>query len=102
MMRARDLRDGEIVRVFNDRGATLAGLRITADVTAGVVRLPTGAWFDPLRGDGRLDVHGNPNAVTRDIGTSRLGQGCAAQSCLVQVAAFAGELPAVTAFLLPA
>ncbi len=100
--RARDLRDGEIVRVFNDRGATLAGLRITADVTAGVVRLPTGAWFDPLPGDGRLDVHGNPNAVTRDIGTSRLGQGCAAQSCLVQVAAFAGELPAVTAFLLPA
>jgi biotin/methionine sulfoxide reductase len=96
--RARGLTAGSVVRVFNDRGATLAGLRITPDIIPGVVRLPTGAWFDPAAGGERLDKHGNPNAVTRDVGTSQLGQGCAAQSCLVEVVAFAGEPPPVTAF----
>jgi biotin/methionine sulfoxide reductase len=99
--RARGLAGGSVVRVFNDRGATLAGLRITSDIIPGVVRLPTGTWFDPATNGERLDKHGNPNAVTQDIGTSRLGQGCAAQSCLVEVAAVAGEPPAVTAFELP-
>jgi biotin/methionine sulfoxide reductase len=64
----------------------------------GVVRLPTGAWLDPLPGGERLDVHGNPNAVTQDVGTSRLGQGCAAQSCLVEVVRWEGPAPPVRAF----
>lgn len=100
--RRRGIQSGDVVRVFNDRGATLAGVRITDDVVAGVVRLPTGAWFDPLPGAGRVDTHGNPNAVTRDVGTSRLGQGCAAQSCLVDVAAYVGTPPPVTAYAQPA
>ena len=98
---SRGLRDGSVVRVFNDRGETLAGLRITGDIMPGVVSLPTGTWFDPAAHGERLDKHGNPNAVTRDVGTSRLGQGCAAQSCLVDVAALAGEPPPVTAFDVP-
>jgi len=99
--RARGLADGNVVRVFNDRGATLAGVRVTNDIIPGVVRLPTGTWFDPAPNGERLDKHGNPNALTQDVGTSRLGQGCAAQSCLVEVARIAGEAPAVTAFELP-
>jgi biotin/methionine sulfoxide reductase len=99
--RARDLTDGSVVRVYNDRGALLAGLRITGDIIPGVVRLPTGAWFDPAANGERLDKHGNPNAVTQDIGTSRLGQGCAAQSCLVEVAALTSAPPPVTAFTGP-
>jgi len=47
--------------------ATLAGLRISDDIIAGVVRLPTGTWFDPATNGERLDKHGNPNAVTQDI-----------------------------------
>ena len=95
---ARAITDGAIVRVFNDRGATIAGVRISEGIAPGVVRLPTGAWFDPLPGAEKLDVHGNPNAVTRDIGTSRLGQGCAAQSCLVDVELFQGTIPPIRAF----
>jgi biotin/methionine sulfoxide reductase len=99
----RGLTDGAIVRAFNDRGACLAGLRISDAIRPGVVALPTGAAFDPLAGpDARLDKHGNPNALTRDIGTSRLSQGCAAQSCLIEVAGYAGVPPAVTAFEPPA
>jgi len=49
--------------------------------------LPTGAWFKAA-GWGRegLEQSGNPNAVTRDIGTSSLAQGPSAQSCIVNVA----------------
>ncbi|MBI0435511.1 molybdopterin-dependent oxidoreductase [Roseomonas sp. KE0001] len=90
---ARDLADGDIVRVHNDRGASLAGLRLDAGIRPGVVAMATGAWWDP---QGGLDVHGNPNVLTRDVGTSRLGQGCSAQSCLVEVEAFEGPAPGVT------
>ncbi len=68
----------------------------------GVVKLSTGAWFDPDNwGDPSTDKHGNPNMLTADIGASRLSQGCAAQSCLVQVQKFTGTPPRVTAFELP-
>ena len=48
----------------------------------GVIRLPTGAWYDPQSdAQGRpLCAHGNPNVLTRDIGTSSLAQGCAGQT----------------------
>jgi biotin/methionine sulfoxide reductase len=42
-------------------------------------------------------VHGNPNVLTQDVGTSRLAQGPVAQSCLVEVERFTGELPPVRA-----
>lgn len=90
---ARGLAAGQIVRVFNDRGAALAELRVSADIRCGVVQLATGAWWDP---DGAgLCRHGNPNALTADRGTSRLAQGPTAHSCLVRVEAFDGPLPDV-------
>jgi biotin/methionine sulfoxide reductase len=93
----RGLRDGQVVRVFNDRGACLAGLRLAPGLLPGVVAMATGAWFDPLEPGvpGSLCVHGNPNVLTADIGTSQLGQGPSAQSCLVQVEAWSGHLPPV-------
>jgi biotin/methionine sulfoxide reductase len=94
---ARGIADGDIVRVFNDRGACLAGARITEGLLPGVVLLATGAWFDPeIPGEpGSLCVHGNPNVLTRDEGTSRLGQGPVAQSCLVEIERFVGTPPPV-------
>ena len=71
----------DIVRVFNDRGACLAGIELSDQLRPGVIELPTGAWFDPQLVEGvELDVHGNPNAVTPDKGTSSLAQGCSAHS----------------------
>ncbi len=43
----RELADGDVVRVFNDRGACLAGVVIDDRLRRGVVQLSTGAWFDP-------------------------------------------------------
>jgi biotin/methionine sulfoxide reductase len=94
---SRDIADGDIVRVFNDRGSCLAGAVVTQAIMTGVVKLSTGAWWDPERaGDpSSLDRHGNPNSLTRDAGASSLSQGCAAQSCLVQLEKFeeAGTVP---------
>ena len=47
---ARGVLAGDVVRVFNDRGACLAGAVLTTAVRPGVVQLPTGAWFDPVPG----------------------------------------------------
>ena len=100
---ARGLAAGDVARVFNDRGACLAGICLTTDLLRGVVMLPTGAWFDPaMAGEpGTICVHGNPNILTQDVGTSKLGQGQVAQSCLVEIARRVGELPPVKAFSPP-
>ena len=97
---ARDIDHGDVVRVFNDRGACLAGVVLSDRIRPGVVVLPTGAWYDPLDpGDPMtLEVHGNPNVLTRDVGTSTLAQQCSAHSCLVDVERFDEPLPPVKAF----
>lgn len=101
---ARGISDGDVLRVFNDRGACLAAAQLSDRIRRGVVRLSTGAWFDPEdQGSNRpLEKHGNPNALTLDIGASKLSQGCIAQTCLVEIERFDGPAPEVTAHTLPA
>ena len=97
---ARNLNDAEIVRVFNDRGACLAGVKIDKRVRPGVVQMSTGAWYDPLdpADPGSLCKHGNPNVLTIDKGSSKLGQGPIAHSCLVEVERYLEPLPRITAY----
>ena len=96
----RGISEGDVVRVFNDRGQCLAGAHVTDAIRPGVVQLSTGAWFDPLDPacPGALEKHGNPNVLTRDRGTSRLAQACTAQSALVEVERYSEEAPEITAF----
>lgn len=97
---ARGIVDGALVRVFNDRGATLAAARLTDGVRRGVVMLETGAWYDPVEPGvpGSLEKHGQPNVLTRDAGTSKLAQATVAQTALVEVEPYEGPPLAVTAF----
>ncbi|MCV2868252.1 molybdopterin-dependent oxidoreductase [Defluviimonas sp. WL0002] len=81
--RSRGIADGTLVEVFNDRGTCLARARISDDVMPGVLILPTGAWYRP-DGQGR-DTQGNPNVLTRDIGTSPIAQGPTAHTTLVDL-----------------
>jgi biotin/methionine sulfoxide reductase len=100
---SRSIRANDIVRVFNDRGATLAAAVVTDGVRPGVIRLATGAWYDPREPGrlGALDKHGNPNMLTPDKGTSKLGQGPIAHTALVEVERFEGDPGEVTAFAPP-
>jgi biotin/methionine sulfoxide reductase len=95
----RGISPGDVVRVFNDRGSCLAGAVIRDDLMASVVHLPTGAWFDPREtSDGPpMCVHGNPNVLTTDRGTSRLAQACTGQHALVEVELWTDEVPPVLA-----
>ena len=97
---ARGIRNGDIVKVFNDRGAILAGTIVTDEIRAGVIQISTGAWYNPVEPGqvGSLDGHGNPNVLTLDKGTSRLAQGPSAQTTLVQVEKYIGKPPPMTAF----
>ncbi|BCN78626.1 molybdopterin-dependent oxidoreductase [Prescottella equi] len=96
----RGLAAGEVVRVFNDRGACLAGVVLDDGVRRGVVQLSTGAWYDPLdpSDPNSMCVHGNPNVLTADVGSSRLAHGCTGQHVLVEVERFDGALPPIKAF----
>jgi biotin/methionine sulfoxide reductase len=96
----RGIADGDVVRVFNHRGACLAGAVISEAVRPGVVQLATGAWYDPIErdADNPLCVHGNPNVLTRDAGTSKLAQACTGQLTIVQVERFGGVLPPIRAY----
>jgi biotin/methionine sulfoxide reductase len=97
---ARGIADGDIVRLYNDRGACLAAAVLSDALRPGVVQLSTGAWYDPEHpaADKPICVHGNPNVLTRDIGTSQLAQGCTGQLTIVQIERFDGSLPPVKAF----
>ena len=99
----RSISGGDVVRIFNDRGACLAGAVLSDAIRPGVVELATGAWFDPVDPavPGSLEKHGNPNVLTTDKPTSTLTQCSAAQTALVEVERFEGELPAITAFTPP-
>jgi len=44
---ARGISDGQSVRVFNDRGATVLPARVTDRIAPGVVSIKEGAWFTP-------------------------------------------------------
>jgi biotin/methionine sulfoxide reductase len=100
---ARGIAPGDVVRVYNDRGACLAGVVVTEAIRPGVVQLATGAWFDPEdpAAIGSLDKHGNPNMLTLDKGTSKLAQCSSAQTALVEVERCTQPPPAVTAFVPP-
>lgn len=100
---ARGISDGDLVRLFNDRGACLAGAVVTEDLRPGAIRLYTGAWYDPVDGGkpGSLDRHGNPNMLTLDKGTSKLGQGPSAQTALVEIELYKEDAPEVSVFEAP-
>ncbi|KAA0084691.1 molybdopterin guanine dinucleotide-containing S/N-oxide reductase [Mycolicibacterium sp. P9-64] len=100
----RNLAEGDVVRVFNDRGACLAGVVVDDRLRPGVVQLSTGAWYDPEdpADPDALCVHGNPNVLTADIGTSSLAKGCTGAHVLVEIAKHTGPLPPVRAHQPPA
>jgi biotin/methionine sulfoxide reductase len=100
---ARNIKDGDVVKLFNNRGACLAGAIVSEKVRPGVVQISTGAWYDP---ENPLELnslckHGNPNVLTPDKGTSKLGQGPIAHSCLIEIERFTDKVPKVTAHMPP-
>ena len=63
------------------------------------MNLSCGAWYDPADGSEQaLCLHGNSNVLTRDQGTSKLGQGPSSATALVEVERWNEPLLPVAAF----
>lgn len=96
----RGIANGDIVRIFNKRGQVLAGAVVTDGIIQGTVALYEGGWYDPqdLGSTSPLCKNGNPNVLTHNEGSSKLGQGNAPNTATVQVEKFVGDAPKVTVF----
>ncbi|CAZ89611.1 putative oxidoreductase YoaE [Thiomonas arsenitoxydans] len=77
---ARGIADGQMVRTFNDRGATLTRARLSSRTRPGQI-VALGIWWRKLSADGN-----NVNALTHQRLTD-LGNGPCFYDCLVEVAA---------------
>lgn len=98
--KARGIKDGDLVRIFNGRGQILAGAILSEDIRPSVIQISEGGWYDPVeRGNpDSLCKYGNVNVLTKDVPASDLSQGNNGHTCLVQVEKYTAAVPAVTAF----
>jgi biotin/methionine sulfoxide reductase len=89
----RGIRDGDIIRIFNEFGSVLCSARIVDWIADQVISVETGAWFSPVENGDVTCAHGNPDVLTRDVGCSRLSQGPSPNSALVSAELFTASLP---------
>ena len=90
----RGVATGDVVRVFNDRGAVVCGAIVTAAVRPRVVLLQQGSWYAPAEPGkiGSLDRGGCANTLTAQRGTSQLAQGPVCHDSLVQIEKYGGKV----------
>jgi anaerobic selenocysteine-containing dehydrogenase len=82
---ARGIKTGDVVRVYNERGAVLGGAYVTERMMPGVVYMDHGARYDPIV-PGELDRGGAINTITPHKTTSKNATGMVVSSFLVEVA----------------
>ncbi|MDR2503265.1 MAG: molybdopterin-dependent oxidoreductase [Deltaproteobacteria bacterium] len=78
----KGIKQGDLVRVFNDRGALMIRAEITGRIIPGVLAIPTGAWYNP--GKDGVDMNGCLNVLTT-MRKTPLAHGNAHHSCLVDI-----------------
>ncbi|MBY8306667.1 trimethylamine-N-oxide reductase TorA [Vibrio fluvialis] len=97
--KAKGIKEGDLVRVFNGRGQLLAGAVLSDSYPRGVIRIEEGAWYGPFsEKEGAICTYGDPNTLTLDLGTSELAQATSANTCIVDFEKFTGKVPPVTSF----
>ena len=79
----RKIKNGDPVKVWNDRGTVVVKCRVTPRIMPGVVALPQGAWWTPDK-DG-VDRRGSVNVLSSERWTA-LAFGNAQHTIMVQVA----------------
>jgi len=61
---ARGIRDGDMLRIYNDRGEIRIPAKVTERIMPGVVNVPQGTWFQP--DEKGIDRGGCPNTLSSD------------------------------------
>jgi len=62
---SRNISQGDMVRVFNDRGEMMIPAQVTEGIMPGVVAVPQGAWYNPDASG--IDHGGCPNMLTKNV-----------------------------------
>lgn len=78
----RGIKDGDLVRVFNDRGEIVMPVIVSERILTGVADMPEGGWYAPDANG--VDRGGNPNVVSNDRPSP--GGADPTNTCLVEVA----------------
>jgi anaerobic selenocysteine-containing dehydrogenase len=83
---ARGIKQGDVVKVFNERGGVLGGAMVTERITPGAISSDHGAKYDPIV-PGELDRGGANNTISPQNITSKNATGMATSGFLVEVEA---------------
>lgn len=60
--KVRGIQNGDLARVFNDRGELIITVKVTSRILPGVIAIPQGAWWEPDRNG--IDRRGSINVLT--------------------------------------
>ncbi len=80
----RGIADGDVVKIYNDRGATLCGAYVTERMMPGVISSDHGAKYDPIV-HGELDRGGAINIISPHNTTSKNCAGMATSGYLAEM-----------------
>ena len=91
--RAREIKENDLVKVFNNRGAVICAAQVTERVPPGTVHsYESSATYDPIGEPGySVDRGGCINQLTPSRMMIKQSHSMAANSCLVQIAKWQGE-----------
>lgn len=81
--KANGIQDGDLVELYNDRGAVVVGARVSKHLMPGVVSLQEGAW-PQLDSKGRCN-NGLINFLTSSRRSSGLTQATTANTCIASI-----------------
>ena len=82
--RSRGISQGDVVKVYNERGVVLGGAYITERIMPGAVYMDHGARYDPIV-PGEIDRGGAINTITPHKTTSKNATGMVCSGFLVEV-----------------
>ncbi len=99
----RGIVDGDVVKIYNERGAVLVGAWVTERIRPGAVYIDHGARWDPIV-PGELDRGGAINTITPHNITSKNAAGMVCSGFLVEVerAESGGDTQGISRGLQPA
>jgi trimethylamine-N-oxide reductase (cytochrome c) len=80
----RGIEKGDIVKIYNERGAVLGGAYVTERMMPGAVSMDHGARYDPIV-PGQIDRGGAINTLTPRGTVSKNATGMVAEGFLVEV-----------------
>jgi trimethylamine-N-oxide reductase (cytochrome c) len=81
---ARGIADGDVVKIYNERGGVLGGAWVTERMIAGAISIDHGAKYDPIV-PGELDRGGAINTICPHNPTSKNAMGMATSGFLAEV-----------------